>query len=196
MKKYNIYIAFIFILSSVIANAEDNIKWEIDRDHSKLQFKAVYMGINDVYGQFNEYEGTITTEDQGFDGAEVNIVIYTNSIDTDNEKRDKHLKNDRNFLYIEQYPEIRFHSTSMKKTGEKKYKMVGELTIKGKTKTEEFNVKYNGLVENQDKTKAAFVVSGKINRFDYNVDWNRSFSEGLVVSQEIDIMCTILLVKQ
>jgi polyisoprenoid-binding protein YceI len=74
--------------------------------------------------------------------------------------------------------------------------MIGELTIKGETKTEEFEVKYNGLVRSEDKTKAAFVVSGTINRFDYNVDWNRSFSEGLVVSKEIKIMCTILLIEQ
>lgn len=196
MKKYNIFIAFILILSPVLVNAGDSIKWNIDKDHSKVQFKVVYLGINDVYGQFNEYEGTVTTEGQDFEGAVVNMVIYTNSIDTDNEKRDKHLKNDRNFLYIERYPEIKFQSASFKKTGENKYKMVGKLTIKGETKTEEFNVEYNGLVDTGDKTKVAFVVSGSINRFDYNVDWDRSFSEGLVVSQEIDIICTVLLVKQ
>ncbi len=196
MNKNNVCIAILMILSFSLVNAADSTKWKIDKDHSKIQFKVVYLGINDVYGQFTEYKGTVITEGQGFVGADVNIVMYSNSIDTDNEKRDNHLKNDRNFLYVEQYPEIHFKSTSMKKIGEKKYKMIGELTIKGETRTEEFNVKYNGLVKSDDKAKAAFVVSGTINRFDYDVDWNRSFSEGLVVSKEIKIMCTILLIKQ
>jgi polyisoprenoid-binding protein YceI len=76
------------------------------------------------------------------------------------------------------------------------YKLKGKLTIKDVTKMEEFDVKYMGTIDAMGATRAGFKVTGEIDRFDYNVDWDRSFGQGLVVGREVGIKADIELIKQ
>lgn len=193
MKKRYIIPLIISIVMSGFLQAQETT-WSIDKDHSKVQFKATYMGITEVTGQFTEYIATVVPEGENFENADIEVTIQATSIDTDNDRRDEHLRSE-DFIYAEEYPEIKFKSTSFTNTGGDNYKLTGDLTIRGITRSEEFDVVYNGMIEQEDMSRAAFRLTGSIDRYDYDVDWNRSFTKGLVVSKEIEIVCDVLLVK-
>ena len=167
----------------------------MDKDHSNIQFKTVYMGITDVFGEFTNYNVDVKTDGMKFEDASIMVTIQANSIDTENEKRDGHLKSD-DFLHVKEYPEITFKGTSFEKVENNMFKLKGELTIRGVTQTETFDVKFKGKVEQDDKTRASFKLTGTINRYDYEVDWNKTFAKGVVVSKEIDIICNVNLITK
>lgn len=193
MKKRYIFTLILSIAISVFMQAQKT-SWSIDENHSKIQFKTNYMAITEVSGQFSEYIVTVIQEGENFENADIEVTIQASSIDTDNDNRDEHLRSE-DFIYVAQYPEIKFKSTSFINTGGDNYKLTGDLTIRGISRSEEFDVVYNGMIEQEDMTRAAFKLTGSIDRYDYDVDWNKSFTKGLVVSKEIEIVCDVLLVK-
>ncbi len=194
MKKKLFFISVISFLATAFIFAQ-NTEWKFDADHTNIQFSAVHMGISEVSGEFKDYSGTIMAGEDDFTGAQIKVIIKSASIDTDNQKRDDHLKSE-DFLYVEEYPEIRFVSSYLKKQDGDNYTMEGELTIRGVTKTERFDVVHRGTVDAMDETRAGFKIKGTINRFDYDVDWNKTISQGLVVSKEINIICDVELIKE
>ena len=181
------------ILVSAFLAAQTN--WQFDKAHSKIQFTARHMKISQTSGQFNDYSGTIKANNEDFTDAQINLTIQAESVDTDNKKRDQHLRAE-DFLHTEEYPEISFASESLRKVSENDYKLEGTLTIKGVSRTEVFDVKYMGTVEAMGATRAGFKVTGSIDRFDYNVDWDRSFGQGLIVGREIGINADVELIKK
>lgn len=185
----------IAVLSCIPLLHAQNKTWTVDPDHSRIQFKTVYMSITDVYGVFKDYSSTIVTEGNDFDGASIEMIIQAESIDTENDRRDGHLRSE-DFFYVEKYPEIRFKSLSFSKNEDNTFQLEGELTMRGVTRTESFVASYNGMVDLEDQQRAAFKVSGTVDRFDYDIDWNRSFTQGLVVSEEIEIICEVSLVSE
>jgi len=182
-----------FMLVSAFLTAQTN--WQFDKAHSKIQFTARHMKISETTGQFTDYAGTIKANNEDFTDAEINVTIQAESVDTDNKKRDQHLRAE-DFLHTEEYPEITFKSESLRKVGDNDYKLEGTLTIKGVSRTEMFDVKYMGTVEAMGATRAGFKVTGSIDRFDYNVDWDRSFGQGLIVGREIGINADVELIKK
>ncbi|MFO7615403.1 MAG: YceI family protein [Bacteroidales bacterium] len=194
MKLNNLIITVLLICTTGFIKAQE-LTWKFDREHSKIQFKSVYLGISNVYGQFHQYSGTITTKTTDFANTAVNVVIKAESIDTDITMRDNHLRSE-DFIHAEKYPEITFNSHSFETTGDSLFRMTGDLTIRGVTNTESFDARYKGLVEKEGKLRAAFEVTGVINRFDYNVDWNENFLRGFVVSEELDIICDVMLIAE
>lgn len=169
-------------------------QWKFDKAHSKIQFTATHMKISEVAGKFSDYSGTVMTDGEDFTDAKVKVNIKASSVDTDNDKRDGHLQGE-DFFHTEKYPNIKFVSESMEKVGDKKYEMTGELSIKDVTRTVTLDVKYMGLVEAMGATRAGFKVTGTIDRFDYNVDWDKSFGQGLIVGREIGINIDVELMK-
>src|SRR5690606_37034324 len=117
-------------------------KWSIDPMHSEVQFKIKHLVISTVTGSFKKFEGSITTDGEDFTDANVNFSMDVKSIDTNQPNRDEHLKSS-DFFEAETYPKITFHSTSFVKS-ENDYKMLGNLTMKGITKTVELDVEYGG----------------------------------------------------
>lgn len=170
-------------------------EWKADKAHTKIKFSATHMGISEVEGEFKDYEVDVFSNGEDFAGAEVKVTIDANSLDTDNEKRDGHLRGEE-FLDVSKYPEISFEGELKAKSGEGEYTLDGILTIKDVSKPIEFDVKHNGTVEAMGATRAGFEISGSIDRFDYNVDWNQTFAKGLVVSKEIEISCQTELNKK
>ena len=188
-------ITLIALIWSLPALNAQNKTWTIDPDHSRIQFKSVFMSITDVYGIFKDYTGTVVTGGNEFDGASIEVTIQVESIDTENDKRDGHLRSE-DFFYAENYPEIHFKSLSFSKEKDSTFLLQGELTMRGVTRNETFHVVYNGMVDLEDQQRAAFKLSGTVNRFDYNINWNKSFARGLIVSKEIAINCEISLVSE
>jgi len=194
MKTLKVSLVLLFLTVS-LSFAQTN--WSIDKSHSKVGFSVTHLVITDVEGKFNDFDATIVSNSDDFDGAKIDFSANIASIDTDNEKRDGHLKSD-DFFNAESFPKLTFKGKSFKKVDGKNYKLVGDLTIRDVTKEVELDVKYNGtVVDPWGNTKAGFSLEGEINRFDYNLKWDAAIETGsLVVGKEVTILAKLQLVKK
>ncbi|MCW8848707.1 MAG: YceI family protein [Melioribacteraceae bacterium] len=194
MKTLKALVALLFIsVSFTFAQTS----WDFDKSHSKIGFSVTHLLITDVEGQFKDFEGTIISSGDDFEGAKIDFSADIASIDTDNEKRDGHLKSD-DFFNAEKFPKMTFKGKSFTKTNSKNYKLVGDLTIRDVTKEVELDVKYNGTVTDPwGNTKAGFALEGVVNRFDFNLKWNSAIeSGGLVVGEDVTILAKLQLIKK
>ena len=186
-------IASLFSLA-VVASTFGQTTWTIDKSHSKVGFNVIHMAVSDVEGKFNDFDGTIVSKSEDFNGAEVSFIAKTLSIDTDNERRDTHLKSP-DFFEAEKFPEISFKGNLVKNEG--KYKLVGDFTMKGVTKKVEFDVSYGGSINTERGAKAGFKLSGSLNRQEYGLSWNNKLKGGeLAVSDNVDLIVKIELNKK
>jgi polyisoprenoid-binding protein YceI len=190
MKKSIAFLFSIAIVSSTFAQTT----WTIDKSHSKVGFNVIHMAVSEVEGKFNDFDGTIISKTDDFNGAEISFAAKTASIDTDNERRDTHLKSP-DFFEAEKHPEITFKGNLVKNGG--KYKLVGDFTMKGVTKKVEFDVTYGGSINTDRGSKAGFKLTGSVNRQEYGLAWNSKASGGeLVVSDVVDLIVKIELNKK
>src|ERR1035437_7499747 len=97
------------LISFVSINAQT--KWNIDKAHSNVSFSVTHLVISEVSGGFKDFNGSIETSNDDFSGAKIDFTINVNSISTDNDMRDKHLKSD-DFFNAEKYPQITFKGKS------------------------------------------------------------------------------------
>lgn len=167
-------------------------KWVPDTNHSKIRFTAVHYMITEVEGEFREFDASIITEKEDFDGAKVSFTANISSISTNNDKRDNHLKSD-DFFNAEKYPTLKFEGNFKKTDG--KYYLIGDFTIRDVTKSVKFDVAYNGTISLGERgKKAGFKITGAIDRFDYGLKYDSVIEAGgLAVSREIQITCNIEL---
>jgi polyisoprenoid-binding protein YceI len=148
-----------------------------------------------VEGRFKLFDGSMESTKPDYSDAKINFTVDVNSLNTDNEMRDKHLKSD-DFFNAEKYPAMKFQSTSFTPAGGNKYKLAGNLTIRDVTKPVVFDVTYGGTVTTQGKTKLGFKAKTSIDRFDYNLKWNKATEAGgLVVSKEVDLIVNVEMNK-
>lgn len=162
-------------------------KWAVDKAHSNVKFTVSHMVVSDVDGSFKNFDGTLETNKPDLSDAKVNFTVDVNSLDTDNDNRDKHLKSD-DFFNAEKFPSMKFESTSFKPVGDNKYQLIGNLTIRDITKAVTFDVNYGGTAVAGKQTKAGFKATATINRFDYNLKWDKVTEAGsLIVSKEVRI---------
>ena len=179
---------------AIVASTFAQTTWTIDKSHSKVGFNVIHMAVSDVEGKFNDFDGTIVSKSEDFNGAEISFVARTTSIDTDNERRDTHLKSP-DFFEAEKFPEITFKGNLVKDGG--KYRLVGDFTMKGVTKKVEFDVTYGGSINTERGAKAGFKLSGSVNRQEYGLSWNNKLKGGeLAVSDNVDLIVKIELNKK
>jgi polyisoprenoid-binding protein YceI len=161
--------------------------WVVDKPHTNVKFSVAHLVISDVDGNFKSFDGTMEASKPDFSDAKITFTADVNSINTDNEMRDNHLKSD-DFLNAAKYPQIKFVSTSFTPQGDNKYKLVGDLTIRDVTKSVTFDVKYGGTVVAMGGTHAGFKGTAKIDRFDYNLKWSKTTEAGgLVAGKDVEI---------
>jgi polyisoprenoid-binding protein YceI len=192
MRKLTMMLLFPLLLaSSAVAQG-----WKLDKAHSGVQFTVRHMVISDVAGKFTNYDITFNSSKEDFSDAAVEATIKTASINTDNEKRDGHLKSD-DFFNAEKFPTIKFTSTEFKMTGENTYAITGDLTIRDVTKKVTFNAIYAGSIKSPwGNTVSAWKASTVINRFDYNLKWSAALETGgLVVGQDVTVTLNLELTK-
>jgi polyisoprenoid-binding protein YceI len=172
-------------------------QWKTDPVHSEVQFKVKHLMITTVTGHFKIFELVVEIENDDFTKAsKIEFTADINSISTNNEQRDTHLKS-ADFFQAEQYAELKFIGHKYEKTGDT-YKLHGDLTIKDITKPITVNVDYAGIVlDPYGQTKAGFTIEGKISRKEFGLTWNAVTEAGqIVVSDDIRLHCEIQLVKQ
>lgn len=172
-------------------------QWKIDPAHSEIQFKARHLMITTVTGYFRKFDLEVETEGDDFTKAtRIEFTADANSIDTNNEQRDTHLRS-AEFFDAENSRQVRYVGKVFEKKGED-YQLTGELTIRNITKPVTVNVSYAGIVvDAYGQTKAGFEVTGKISRKEFGLMWNAVTEAGqVVVADEIRLICEIQLVRQ
>lgn len=162
--------------------------YSIDVSHSELGFRARHFGISNVDGNFNDFEGTIVVPESGLEGMTATLVAQTGSIDTDNERRDGHLKSG-DFFAAEEYPELTFEATGVTPTGGNAFEMTGDLTMRGVTKPVTLTGEYIGAAVVGETQKIGFEASGEIDRQEWGLSWQDTNDAGeLAVSDMIRLM--------
>ena len=172
-------------------------KWITDAAHSEVLFKAKHLVISTVTGKFKTFDAEIESESDDFDNAKARFTAQINSIDTNMEQRDGHLKSD-DFFNAEKYPTLSFVSSSFVKKSDTDYELTGDLTIRDVTKSVTLAVEYGGkMVDFYGNTKAGFEITGKVNRKDFNLKWNGvTEAGGIVVGEEIKLVLNIQMAEQ
>lgn len=183
---------------SLSAKAQTN--WNVDASHSKLGFSVTHMMVSETEGKFKIYEGKVSSKsDIDFTDASIDFKIDVNSINTDDEKRDGHLKSP-DFFDVATYPNMTFKSTSMKANPKIKnsYILIGDLTMHGVTKKVTLTaIGASKIVKDPyGMMRYAFKVMGKINRIDFGLKYNAVLEAGgVALSEEVKIDCTIEITK-
>jgi polyisoprenoid-binding protein YceI len=174
-----------------------NLKWTIDPMHSEVLFKVKHLMITTVTGYFKKFNLEVESDNEDFTTAKkIEFTADIDSIDTNNEQRDTHLKS-ADFFNAEEHGQLRFVGTKYEANGEEA-KLHGDLTIRGITRPVTLNVEFGGIVvDPYGQTKAGFTINGKISRKDFGLTWNAVTEAGsVVVSDEIKIHAEVQLVKQ
>jgi polyisoprenoid-binding protein YceI len=191
MKKLSIVIA---LLSVALVQAQTT--WNIDPSHSSIRFAVDHMVISEVEGIFSKYEGSVIATKDDFSNAKINFTVDVNSVNTDNAKRDEHLRSS-DFFETEKYPKMTFVSSSITKTGTGKYNLKGKLTLHGVTKDIALMMTYGGTTKDPwGNTKAGLKVTGVINRTDFGLKYNSVLEAGsLMIGEEVTITAKVELAK-
>jgi len=163
----------IFIVATMIALVAfkpiDNATWTLDKNHAKLGFTATHLMVSDVEGWFKTFDATITSSKEDFTDAVVEMTADVNSINTEVEQRDKHLKSP-DFFDAAKFATITFKSKSFKKVKDNTYKVTGDLTMHGVTKSIELDAVCRiGTNPMSKKTVAGFKIAGTLKRSDFAI---------------------------
>jgi polyisoprenoid-binding protein YceI len=195
MKQFRVLSLFVVFFIAASLQAQQ-ATWGFDNAHSKITFTVSHLVVSEVTGYFSKFNGSVTSYSDDFANSQINFDIDVNSINTDNEARDKHLKS-ADFFDAEKYPKITFKGKSFAKVDEKNYKLVGDFTMKDVTKTITLDVVYGGTIKDPwGNTKAGFKIKGNVDRFDYNLKWNQVLEAGgAVVGKNVEILCFVELIK-
>lgn len=166
-------IAAITVLALVLGIASGSYaevkSFEIDPAHSSADFKVKHLGVSNVRGVFTDIEGIINLDDANPTGSSVKVVIKTDSVDTNNKKRDDHLRTD-DFLDVAKFPEMSFESTEIKKTEDDVFEVTGKFNLHGVEKL--ITVEVEKVGEGDDPWggyRVGFETQFEISRKDYDM---------------------------
>ena len=170
--------------------------YKIDPLHSYVGFKVKHMMISNVNGNFTRFDAKMMAATEDFSDAQIQFECEVNSITTNISDRDAHLKSP-DFFASDLYPTINFVSTGVEKLEGEKYKVIGDLTIKGITKSVELDGEYNGNdIDMYGNTKYGFEMFGKINRMDFGLAFNMLSGKGnSLVGEEIKLIINIQMIE-
>ncbi len=169
--------------------------WNIDKGHSSIGFTVRHF-VAKAGGQFGDFGGTIQFDPKNIAATVVNVEVQAGSIDTNSEKRDGHLKSP-DFFDVEKFPTITFVSTAVKPKDETTGVVVGDLTMHGVTKSVELNYEILGVGPDAwGNERAGFELTGKINRKDFGINWNKALDNGgFMLSDDVNVMINVAAVK-
>ena len=161
---------FLFFSLMLTFQALAQKTWKLDPAHAKMTFTVTHLGLSEIDGVFQEFGATITHTEEDFSDAKFEATANLKSVSTNNERRDAHLQRDDMFD-TENHPNLVFKSTAIEKIDEKKYKLRGDLSIKGVTKSVDLDLTLMGTAEHprSKKQMAGFKVTGTVNRSDFGV---------------------------
>ena len=170
--------------------------WQLDPAHSEITFRVRHLVIATVSGKFTKFSANVSTEEDDFTTVDIEFEAETASIDTGIEARDNHLRSD-DFFNSEKFPTLLFKSTGMKNTGGNEFQLDGNLTIRDVTKPISLKVEFGGTATDPyGNFKAAFEVTGSLNRKEFGLRWDAlTEAGGAVVSDEVKIHANVQFAK-
>jgi polyisoprenoid-binding protein YceI len=153
--------------------------------------------ISTVTGSFINFNGTVKTNGDDFSTARIQFAAAIDSISTNNEQRDAHLKNG-DFFDAENHPQLTFESSRLEKIDDENYKLFGTLTMRGASKEVELNVEYGGIMQDPwGNTRAGFSVTGKIDRQEFGISFGAvTETGGLLLGNDVKISANVEFVKE
>lgn len=143
--------------------------YDVDKEHASVVFKVRHLGMSDTWGRFNDVGGTLVIDEQDPSKSTFNIVIKTESVDTGNERRDRHLRN-ADFFDAGQFPEITFKSKTVRRSEPSVWEVAGDLSLHGVTKPLTVRItKIGGGQDPWGKTRIGGELSFTIKRSDFGM---------------------------
>lgn len=172
--------------------------WSIDPDHSNIGFKVRHLMVSNVKGSFEKHSGVVDLNDKDITKSKIEIVIDTNSINTNVQKRDEHLRS-ADFFNVAKYPTMTFVSKKIVRAGKDKLKVTGDLTLHGVTRQVVLDVDALSK-ESKDpwgNIRRGTTATTTINRKDYGLVWNAALETGgVAVGEEVLITLEIEMIKK
>jgi len=173
-----------------------NTKWTLDPTHSELGFKIKHLMISNVSGSFNKFQVEGETKGEDFTTAKIKLTADMDSIHTNNEQRDAHLRN-ADFFETDKHPKMIFESTNVEKIDGENFRLTGNLTLKDFSYPVILNVEFGGITKDPwGNERAGFTVSGKIKRSDWGIKFGLMEAGGAMLGDEVKIHSEVQLVKQ
>jgi len=167
-------------------------EWKIDSSHSSVQFSVRHMMISNVRGEFGNLSGALSVDDADLTKSSITAEVDATTINTRDGKRDEHLKSP-DFFDVAKFPKLSFKSTKVEKAGAQ-LKVTGDMTIHGVTKPVVLTVDAPaGTVKDPwGNVKRGFSATGKLNRKDFGLTWNKALEAGgVAVGEEVTITIDI-----
>jgi polyisoprenoid-binding protein YceI len=188
--------ALAFALSATSLFAQ-GATWQLDGSHSRAQFAVKHMMVSTVRGQFTKTTGTGTWDGKSFTTASIDVTIDAASISTGIEGRDNHLRS-ADFFDVAKFPTITFKSTKIEQVSPGKLKMTGDLTLHGVTRSVVLDVDGpSAVMKEQNGLRVGASATGKINRKDFGLTWNRAIEAGgVTVSEEVALTIDVEFVNR
>jgi len=172
--------------------------WTIDPDHSNIGFKVKHLMVANVKGSFEKHTGTVEINDKDITKSKVEVSIDTNSINTNVQKRDEHLRS-ADFFDVAKYPTMTFVSKKVAKAGKDRLKVTGDLTLHGVTREVVLDVEPISK-ESKDpwgNIRRGTTATTKIDRKDFGLAWNKGLETGgVLVGDEITITLEIEMIRK
>lgn len=194
----NIIVSISTIIALALPTFAFATTWTIDPDHSNVGFKVRHLMVSNVKGNFDKHTGIVVINDKDITKSKVEVSIDTNSINTNVQKRDEHLRS-ADFFNVAKYPTMTFVSKKVAKAGKDKLKVTGDLTLHGITKQVVLNVE-GPTKESKDpwgNIRKGATATTKINRKDFGLVWNAALETGgVTVGEEITITLEIEMIKK
>ncbi|MBA2356627.1 MAG: YceI family protein [Acidobacteria bacterium] len=171
--------------------------WKIDPAHSTATFTVKHMMVSTVHGSFGKIEGSVVYDGENIAAVKAETIIDATTITTNNEKRDAHLKSP-DFFDVAAHPTITFKSKRAEAVGNGKFKLIGDLTMRGVTREVVLDVEGpSDSIVVQNATRVGATATTTLNRQDYGVNWSRSIDGGgVVVSDQVKVTLELALIKQ
>ena len=170
--------------------------WQVDTAHTHISFVARHMMITKVRGEFAKYDIVVNYDEEQPARSTVEATIYTDSINTRDERRDGHLRSP-DFLDAANYPAMTFKSTRVEQLANGHGRLIGDLTIRDVTREVALDVEFYGLAKSPwGTTSAGFCGLTKIDRKDWGLTWNQALETGgWLVGDQISIEIEVELIK-
>jgi polyisoprenoid-binding protein YceI len=189
-------LATAFMLTSSVVFAQNN--WTLDMSHSRVAFAVQHMGVSVTEGQFKDVTGTVTAEKEDFSDMALDITIKVNSIDSENEGRDKHLQSPE-FFDVENHPDMTFKSSKVMAGKDGTITITGDLTIKGITKEVELEGKGAGriVIDPWGNRRTGFRLTGMVKRTDFGIQYDTTLEDGsFAIADDVELIINVELLKK
>lgn len=171
--------------------------WSFDSVHSHVSFSVKHMMISTVRGRFDAFSGSFDLDEENPAASSLDVTIDVASINTGDAGRDTHLRS-ADFFETDKYPTATYKSTKVEKIGENEFRIEGDFTLHGVTRSVELKAALDGLTKDmQGNRRAGFTVETAINRKDFNLNWNVALETGgVLVSEKVNILVDAQIIER